>query len=219
MGMFDLLLGRKPASAGKSRNSRSAGANSTQFVASQQLTQSSGSQHALRKDLLRVALRETLSRNGIPSGWVSAEMLRTSSTKREPGMHVRFLLQHWDPRLMLHGVALQQDFMNRLLALDPHAQAWMAGFSWQFALEDDSLCPGLPHPGSWTAPAVGAASEPMPIAPTTRPAGIIEGPAMLPKPMEEVRADLERLLAVRDQEPRRNGDGGDHFAPTRPASL
>jgi hypothetical protein len=218
MGMFDLLLGRKPAGAGKSRNSRGASAHSTQYSASQ-MTQGSTSQSAVRKDLLRVALRETLARNGIPSGWVSAEMLRTNSAKREPGMHVRFLLQHWDPRLMLHGVALEQDFMNRLLALDPQAQAWMSGFSWQFALEDAGGCPALPHPGSWTQPPVAEASDHAPIAPTTRPAGIIEGPAMVPKPMDEVRADLERLLAVRDQDLKRHGDGGDHFAPTRPANL
>ena len=57
MGMFDLLLGRKPASAGKSRNSRGAGANSTQYGASQ-MTQgsTSTSQSAMRKDLLRVFL-------------------------------------------------------------------------------------------------------------------------------------------------------------------
>lgn len=218
MGMFDLLLGRKPASAGKSRTSKGAGANSTQYDASQ-MTQGSTSQSTVRKDLLRVALRETLARNGIPAGWVSAEMLRTNSTRREPGMHVRLQLRHWDPRLMLHGVGLEQDFMNRLLALDPQAQAWMTGFSWQFALEDASACPALPHPGSWTQPPAAPASEPAPVAATTRPAGIIEGPALMPKPMEEVRADLERLLAVRDQDLKRNGDGGDHFAPTRPASL
>ena len=218
MGMFDWLVGGKPAGAGKTRNSRGgSGSASTQFAASQ-LTQGGSSQHSVRKDLLRVALRETLTRNGIPAGWVSAEMLRTNSARREPGMHVRFLLRQWDPRLMLHGVALQEDFMNRLLALDPQAGAWMTGFSWQFAMDDASACPALPHPGSWTAPPqaeADAASGP----PTTRPAGIIEGPTVLPRPMDEVRADLERLLAVRDEDLKRHGEGGDHFAPTRPAKL
>lgn len=216
MGMFDLLLGRKPGSAGKTRNSRSAATNSTQFGASK-LTQGSTSVHSVRKDVLRVALRETLTRNGIPPSWMTAEMLRTNSARREPGMHVRFVLQHWDPRLMLHGVALERDFMDRLLALDPQAQGWMAGFSWQFALADTGACPALPHPGSWTAPA-SPPSEPAPIAPTTRPAGIIEGPAMDPRSIDEVRADLERLLAVRDMDMKRHGEG-DHFAPTRPANL
>lgn len=216
MGMFDLLLGKKPGGAGKTRNSTSGATNSTQFGASQ-LTQGAASVHSVRKDVLRVALRETLTRNGIPPSWMTAEMLRTNSTKRQPGMHVRFVLQHWDPRLMLHGPALERDFMERLLALDPQAQSWMMGFSWQFALPDTDACPALPHPGSWTAPSA-AASEPAPAAPTTRPAGIIEGPAMEPRPIDEVRADLERLLAVRDQDMKRQGEG-DNFAPTRPANL
>jgi hypothetical protein len=217
MGMFDTLLGRKPAAAGRSRTSKAGANSSTQFGQSQ-LTQGGGSVHSVRKDLLRVALRETLTRNGIPPGWVSADMLRTNSTKREAGMHVRFLVRHWEPRLMLHGLALEQDFTNRLLLLDPQAESWLAGFSWQFALDDASACPPLPHPSAWMTPPA-AETAPAPFGPTTRPAGIIEGPAMLRRPMDEVRADLERLLALRDEDMKRHGDGGDNFAPTRPATL
>lgn len=218
MGMFDLLMGKKSASAGKPRNSRPGATSSTQFGQSQ-LTQGSTSLHSVRKDLLRVALRETLTRNGIPPGWITAEMLRTNSPKREPGMHVRFLLQHWEPRVLIHGVALEQDFLQRLLALDPQAQTWLTGFSWQFALEDNSACPALPHATSWTAPAPVPDTAPAAAGPTTRPAGIIEGPMMTPRPLDEVRADLERLLAARDADMQRQGDGGDNFAPTRPASI
>jgi hypothetical protein len=108
---------------------------------------------------------------------------------------------------------------DRLLALDPLAQAWLSGFSWQFALEDASACPSLPHPGSWTQPPAAEPSDHAPVAPATRPGGIIEGPTMMPKPIDEVRADLERLLAVRDHDLKRHGEGADHFAPTRPAGL
>lgn len=217
MGMFDLLRGKKTASAGKPRQSKNS-ANSTQFGHSQ-LTQGSTSQHSVRKDLLRVALRETLTRNGIPPSWMSADMLRTNSPKRESGMHVRFLVRHWEPRLMLHGVALEQEFMQRLLMLDPQAHTWLAGFSWQFALEDTSACPSLPHPSAWLTPPPTEPSAAAPLGPTTRPAGIIEGPMMAPRPIDEVRADLERLLALRDEDMKRHGEGGDNFAPTRPANL
>ena len=216
MGMFD-LFGKK-AAGGKPRDSRP-GSNSTQFRQSQ-MTQGSTSVHSVRKDLLRVALRETLTRNGIPPGWVSADMLRTNSPKRESGMHVRFLIQHWDPRVMLHGVALEEDFEQRLLTLDPQARTWLSGFSWQFALEDKAACPPLPHPGTWTAPPPSTFDTgPAPVAHVTRPAGIIEGPMLTPRPIDEVRADLERLLALRDQDMKRHAEGGDNFAPTRPASL
>ena len=45
---------------------------------------------------------------------------------------------------------------------------------------------------------------------------------MIPKTQEDVRADLERLLALRDDDMKRHNapqKGGDQFAPTRPASL
>lgn len=212
MGMFDLLRGKKAEAPARPR--APASPNSTQFEASQM---SPGSAHSTRKDLLKVALRDMLVRNGIPQSWLSADMLRTSSPRREPGVHMRFLVRRWEPRLMLHGPALEQEFTNRLLALDPQAADWLMGFSWQFAMDDVTGCPPLPHPGAWTAPP--AAPEQPAQAPLTKPGDIIEGPVVIPRSPESVRAELEQMLARRDDDLTRPAPGGDHFAPTRPATL
>ena len=212
--MLDLLLGKKSSPA-KARNSRTP-PNSTQFVSSQ-LSPNSHSPHNVRKDLLRLVMRETLTRNGIPQVWLAADMLRTTSPKREQGIHVRFLVRAWEPRLLEHGPALEKEFFQRLVLLDPQAANWLMGFSWQFALPDTHSPGPLPHPGSWTAP-----REPLvrPIAaPETKPGDIIEGPVVIPRPAEDVRADLERLLAARDEDMKRHAQGGDNFAATRPATL
>ncbi|MDB5751746.1 MAG: hypothetical protein JWP65_2167 [Ramlibacter sp.] len=191
------------------------GPNSTQFVASQATSPAKG--HAERKELLKAAMRDLLERNRIPEGWLSADLLRTTSVKREQGIHVRLLVRHWDPRLTLHGVALEQDFFERLVALDPTAPQWLMGFSWQFNLPDPSVCPELPDPASWTAV---VAPQPEPQGPpTTRAGGIIEGPAYIPPAQEDVRADLERLLALRDDDLKRHGPGEDGFAATRPVGI
>jgi hypothetical protein len=220
MGMFDGSLSRwlgKPAPARSA--SRSGAPNSVQFAASQQSTQN-GSVHAVRKDLVRVVLRESMQRNGIPESWLSAELLRSSSAKRESGIHVRLLMRQWQPRLLEHGVALERDLHQRLLALDPVASTWLMGFSWQFALDDASACPPLPHPGSWTAPlAVSVAPLAAGDAPDTTTADVIAGPVVIPKSDDDVRADLERLLALRDDDVKRHVGGEDGFAPTRPVSL
>lgn len=215
MGMLDLLLGKKEAPA-KPRNSRTpTPPNSTQFVASQMSSTSSA--HSVRKDLLKLVLRETLTRNGIPQPWLAADMLRTNSPKKEQGIHVRFLVRIWEPRLLEHGPALEKEFVQRLLLLDPQANDWLMGFSWQFALPDASECPDMPHPGSWTGPREPLAQVPPPM---TKPGDIIEGPVVLARSADEVKADLERLLAVRDEDIKRHGPGGsDQFAPTRPATL
>lgn len=217
MGMLDLLRGKKAAPAGKPRAARSGAGASTEFGPSQ-ATQQGGSVHALRKDLLKTVLRELTTRNGIPPGWLGADLLRTTNSRREQGVHVRFLVLEWQPRLMLHGVALEQDFTGRLLALDPQAHDWLMGFSWQFALGNAAACPPLPEPASWTAPPAAAAA---PAAPEheTKPADIIAGPVVIPQPADDVRADLERLLALRDEDLKRHGPGVDAFAPTRPATF
>jgi hypothetical protein len=214
MGMLDFLLGKKAGSAPTPRNSRPA-QHSVQFEASQMSPQSVNS---TRKDVLRLVLREMLTRNGIPQPWITADMLRTTSSKRQEGLHVRFLVRRWQPRLLEHGPAFEREFTHRLLSLDPQARNWLTGFSWQFALDDLSECPPLPHPGSWTAPPPAPqASEHG--APLTKPADIIEGPVVIPRTTDEVRADLEQLLALRDADQQRHRPGGDHFAATRPANL
>ena len=216
MGIFGRMMGKaEPGrAAGKGGNSRPP-ANSTQFAASQTAhsRDHATSAHAVRKEVLKLVMRETLARNGIPESWLSADLLRTNSPKREQGIHVRLLVRHWDPRLLQHGVALEQEFYKRLLALDPLAPNWLMGFSGQFAMEDLSACPPLPHPGSWTAPAQGQQVDDKP---TTRAGDIIEGPVMIPQTQDEVRADLERLLSLRDDDMKKHGDG---FAPTRPVQL
>jgi hypothetical protein len=213
MGMLDLLLRKKPNTA-KARHSP-APPNSTQFLASQ-MPPNANSPHAVRKDLLKLVLRETLTRNGIPQLWIASDTLRTNSPRREPGVHVRFLLRVWEPRLLEHGPALEREFLQRLLLLDPRASDWLMGFSWQFSLPENTPFPSLPHPGSWTAPRDAVAR---PAAPETKPGDIIEGPVFIPRPAEDVKADLERLFAARDDDMKRHAHGGDNFAATRPATL
>ena len=127
MGMLDFLTGKKDAPPGTPRNSRT-GPNSTQFVASQ-LASGSGSVHSVRKDLLKLVLREMLSRNGIPQPWLSADMLRTNSPKREQGIHVRCLVRVWEPRLMLHGPALETFLTELRYALLQLAVGGAPGFA------------------------------------------------------------------------------------------
>jgi hypothetical protein len=183
------------------------------------MSQQPGSVHSVRKDLLKLVLRETLTRNGIPGTWMAVELLRTANAKKEQGVHVRFLVRQWVPKLLEYGPALEQEFVHRLVLLDPMARGWLMGFSWQFAMEDTSVCPPMPHPASWTAPREIESRPAVEAASADGSGDIIEGPVMIQKPVDDVRADLERLFALRDDDMKRHHHGDDTFAPTRPATL
>jgi hypothetical protein len=188
---------------------------SQQFLNSQSSQSATNSTHGIRKDLLRMVLRETLTRNGIPVAWVGADMLRTTGRAgRDAGIHVRLLMHHWDPRLLVHGVAFEQNFCKRVVAMDPLATNWLMGVSWQYAMEDQSACPVLPHPGSWTA----MPHEPAAVRRSGAAfagADVIAGPVTIQKPTDEVKADLDRLLSMHDTDKRDAED----FAATQPIQL
>ena len=103
-----------------------------------------------RRQLLRLVLRETLQDNGIPFGWVQAEALQAIAPTRE-GIHVRFLICQWQPRLLTYCFAFQREFKARLQAIDPTARTWLMGFSWQYALPRGTAYPALPPAHIWAA--------------------------------------------------------------------
>lgn len=161
------------------------------------------SHNSMRKELLRVVLRDTLNRNGIPRDWVVADLLMASSRTREPGIHMRLQVRHWDARLMLHSVAFQEKLHQRVVMLDPQAIDWLLSISWLYALPDSSACPAMPHPGTWTA--VPAAAQ-----------------KITDDASDQARVDLALLMAVRDGDARRHGqafDAASNFAATEPGGL
>ena len=144
---------------------------------------------ALRRELASVALRDTLIRHGIPSTWISVELMPLVSSGREPLLYVRLQMKHWEPLLMPHLVPLQNSFKRRVLLLDPSATTWIRGISWQILLADESQCPPMPPPNVWKGPTVPsqvfvAASTSAVSAPPSR---------------KTQRDELEKLLVIGDE--------------------
>lgn len=172
---------------GKTERSKSAGkaradalAAQSQLTANSQLSRNAAATTAgTRRELLRVVLRDTLKRHGIPQEWITADMLTATSRTRDSGIHWRLCIRHWDARLPAHCVALQNSLIGRVQMFDPMAEQWLMGLTWQFSLPDESACPQMPAAESWTrAPADAAPAEVAPPA--------------------DVKADLEKLMAAFD---------------------
>jgi len=152
-----------------------------------------------RRELLRVVLRNTLNRHGIPAAWISAETLVTASRGGQKGIHWRLQIRHWDPRLLTHAVALQNSLILRVMAADPGAASWLMGISWQFALSDESPCPPMPNASFWTA-------EPDTAVLDTVATESENAETTADEAEDDVKADLDRLFAIRDAEFKQNAE-------------
>ena len=217
MGFMDRLLGKPAAKAVKQQASRS-GPGSQPHASTQGASQSPQS---VRKELVRVAVRDTLHHNGIPADWVRVEPLTMAAPSRDPGVHVRLVVLHWDPRLMLHAVSLQENLTRRITVLDPLCERWLMGVSWQFELKHSPGFGPLPHPGSWTSPAPdyeALANPPKAAAePVDQGADVISGPTRIGKSSSDAKRDLERMLGQRDGDFQKSDLGG--FQKTQPMKF
>ena len=225
MNIFSRLFGRRAAVVPKEAPSvLESGASqfSPSKVTASKLPQAN--EIATRKELLRVVLRDTLKRHGIPAAWITGETLAATSRNKAVGIHWRLSILHWDPRLPTHLVALQNSLISRVHMFDPMAEHWIQGITWHFALEDESQCPAMPHPGSWTAapridampdePAVPAVPA-LPIA----DGDVIAGPVKIESPPADVKADLERLMSALDAQYEAGHQQAREYAKTEPARL
>lgn len=126
-----------------------------------------------RREMLALALRDTLGKHGIPRAWVGLEARPVATAGGQRGMHLRLVLREWDARFPAYMLALQKALGVALRRIDPMAPAWLAGISWCFDLLDDGACPTLPAPHTWaaapmllTAASRSAAPAPVDFAPT-----------------------------------------------------
>jgi hypothetical protein len=186
------------------------------FPSSQTSTNSVESPQAVRKELLRLVLRETLKYNGFPGTWVTADALVATSSRRESGIHVRLVIKHWDARFPQYAVAFQHNFESRLLTLDPLAGNWLMGISWQYDLPMDAQWPDLPAPGSWSE--------------AVAPPEVDMIPQAIVVTVSRTREELEREMA--DEDKRFRGSQNDFeatqafeagtaaaYSPTKPSPL
>lgn len=217
MGFLDRLMGKPAAKSAASQPAARTGPRSHSHPSTQG---AASSPQSVRKELVRVAARDTLHHNGIPADWIRVEPLTMAAPSREPGVHVRLVVLHWDPRLMLHAISLQENLAKRIVVLDPLCERWLMGVSWQFDLKHDPGLPPLPHPGSWTAPPPKVevlAPSRVEAEPADQGADVISGPTRIGKTSSEAKRDLERMLGERDADFQKSDHGG--FERTQPMKF
>lgn len=177
------------------------GPESSQFEESAPAGAVSG--NAPRRELVRVVLRETMRRHGVPADWIDSRILSVVSSRGRAGMHLHFVVRQGHELLLAYVPAFENSFMTELEKFEPQTDDWLLSLAWQFEGIRGKACAAMPESGPWmqaaaTAPASAAAT------PSTGD--------------EDVRQDLQALFAIRDaalnQDPL-----ADHvdFQPTQPS--
>lgn len=136
--MFDFLKRRRPNDQG------------TPSAAPVSITPKGTPQRSdVRRDLIRVVLKETLRLHGIPVGWIGCEVIIVARAPREEQLHIQLVLIRWDEQLLRYAAALQQQLLLGLDRFDPSVDHSKYIFSWRFAPDCGCPFPLMPDPTSW----------------------------------------------------------------------
>ena len=107
------------------------------------------SQNAPRRDLVKLVLRETMRRHGIPSDWMDCRSLSVLTKHHKSGMHVQFLVLKGDHQLLKWIHAFQEDFWENILRMDSAANDWLFSVGWEFYGKSIQGFDVMPDPNSW----------------------------------------------------------------------
>jgi hypothetical protein len=89
----------------------------------------------LRKQLLKVVLRDTVRSNGVPGAWIAGETKLAVQPTGETMMELQLSVECDEPRFLTYLTAFQADFNRRLLAIEPGAGEWFSALTWRLRNE------------------------------------------------------------------------------------
>lgn len=102
----------------------------------------------LRRELIRVVLKDTLRRHGIPFHWLACEVI-ISRAPGEEEMHIQLVILKWHDQLLQHAQALQQQLLLGLDRFDPSVDHSKYIISWRLSPDCDCPVRDMPAPGFW----------------------------------------------------------------------
>ena|ERR1035437_3148935 len=110
-----------------------------------------GSSHHnnVRRELIRVVLKDTLRQHGIPLDWLSCEVIAIRRGIDQEELHIQLVLMKWNERLLRYASALQQQLLRGLDRFDPEIDHSKYIVSWRFGADCGSPFPTMPEPKFW----------------------------------------------------------------------
>ena len=119
----------------------------------------------VQRELVRVVLKDTLRRHGIPFDWLTCDVVTVTHNHNEQELHIQLMLLRWHELFVRYAPALEHQLLRGLDRFEPSVDHSKYPISWRFSA--DCGCPFtvMPPPLVWSheaAPAP-AAQEPVSI--------------------------------------------------------
>lgn len=104
----------------------------------------------IQRELIRVVLKDTLRRLGIPFDWLTCEVIIIPHGMGIDELHIQLSLMKWQETFLRYGPALERQLLRGLDRFDPSVDHSKYIISWRFS--PDCGCPFavMPPPSFWT---------------------------------------------------------------------
>ncbi len=157
----------------------------------------------IRRELVRVVLKDTLRLHGVPLDWLACEVSSVTRSGGDADLRVELVIMKWQEKLLRYIPALSQQLLLGLDRFDPTVDHSRYLVSWRFS--PDCGCPfmQMPEPVYWLK------NRPTP-SPTPGPASILDRRQFPRGPKKE---------PVLDAWPRGQDAPVSNFAPTDVSPL
>lgn len=107
-------------------------------------------QHSnVRRELIQVVLKDTLRLHGIPSSWMTCEVIINSRSPGDEELHIQLVVMKWKEQLMRYAPALQQQLLLGLDRFDPSVDHSKYIVSWRFSPDCGYPFTRMPDPKFW----------------------------------------------------------------------
>jgi hypothetical protein len=103
----------------------------------------------VQRELVRVVLKDTLRKNGIPAGWIGCEVTGISHRNMDDELFVHLIVMNGNEALLQYAPALQQDLMQGLDRFEPNVDHSNYVVSWLFSPDAGFKRTSLPAPNFW----------------------------------------------------------------------
>lgn len=118
-----------------------------------------------QRELVRVVLRDTLRKNGIPTEWLGSQIVTRTQTGQPTTHQIQLVILKWHEGLLRFAPLLEQQILQGLRQLEPQSDLGGHSVVWSFAPNCGCPYTTLPALSYWSAT---AEKQRFDLPPTTR---------------------------------------------------